>query len=548
MRRLHGFLLATLLLLFSFGHTQIPVKAAGPDYRFGVVEAHDAPWAAADLGAGWTRVTFSWNEIQPDGPEQWALPITDEQLALELSQGRQVVGLVVATPGWATDLDRGVGVPRGLSLGHNDPGNLWATFVRSLVTQYAGRIDHWIIWNEPDIWFGPDQSWGGSVEDFAQLLRVSYGAVKETNPNGVVHLPAVSHWYDVNYGRDLFLRRLLQVIAADPTAPAHGHYFDVATLNVYFQPENLYDLTLFYRNLLREYGADKPIWITETNAAPSGDPAWPVPDAQFQVTLESQAAFMIQAMALGIAGGAERIAVYKMTDAAQDALADPEPFGLVRADGTRRPAFTAYKVASTYLAGFRSATWERRDEVSVVVVDRGSQTTVVAWSRTPSPQTVMLPARTTRALLVDMWGGARIVYPERGYYSLALPGCSYEGPCLIGGAPLMLVEEASGEVVGPPPPPSPTQPAVDAPVVPSATPAPTHTPTPTATPTATPTPTPMPLPSPTSTLPPAALPSPAPTVVNPGLTLSALSRSSLPLVALLLGSLGLVGLSLRARR
>jgi hypothetical protein len=548
MRRWVFLLLTVLLLLPLFPAS---AQVAIPDYRFGVIEAYDAPWAATELGAGWTRVTFRWNEVQPDGPDQWNLPITDEQLNLELAQGRQVIGLITNCPGWATDTSRGVGVPVGLYLGHNDPNNLWAVFVRALVARYAGRIDHWIVWNEPDIWETYHQSWGGTVEDFAQLMRVSYGAIKETNPNAVIHLAAVTHWWDANYGRELFLRRLLRTLAADRNAAAYNDYFDVMTLHIYFQPENVYDLTAFYYGLLREYGLSQPIWIVETNAAPSDDPAWPVANPQFQVSQEGQAAFMIQAMALGIAAGAQRIAVFKMADTERDLAANPEPFGLVRMDGTRRPAFTAYQIAATYLAGFRSGRWERRDDLSVVVVDRGAQMTTVVWSRTPSPQRAVLAARTTSALLVDMYGRARRVYPERGYYTLDLPGCPYEGSCLIGGAPLLLVEDAPGETSAPPPP-APTSPPVEVSVLPTPTPAPTYTPTPTAAPTGTPTPTPSPTPVPAVLSSPTATPFPLPTLtptpLNPGPPLlTAGSSGALPLAGALVLLLLLVGLAARRR-
>jgi len=553
-RSLTTLFLAALLLTLALGNLSPSPSAASPDYRFGVIEAYTAPWAASELGAGWTRVTFRWNEIQPDGPDQWNLPITDEQLALELSQGRQVVGLLVNAPGWATDLGRGVGVPQGLYLGHTDPENLWCSFVRALVARYAGRIDHWIVWNEPDVWDTYHQSWGGSVEDFAQLLRVSYGVIHETNPDAVVHLAGITHWWDANYGRELFLRRLLQVLTADGQAAQHNHYFDVATLHVYFQPENVYDLTAFYLNLMRDFGLNKPIWIIETNAAPSEDPAWPVPGAQFRVTLEDQAAFIIQSMALGIAAGAERIGVYKMADTQTDLAANPEPFGLVRADGTRRPAFTAYRVAMTYLAGFRSGSWVQRDDLSVVVIDRGAQTTTVVWSRTPSPQTAVLAARATSALLVDMWGRARLIYPERGLYTLQVAGCAYEELCLIGGAPLMLVENAPGDSSAPPPAAAPTFPAVDVPWQATPTPAPTLTPTPTVAPapTAGPAPSPTPSPSPapvTTTATAVAFASPTPTAADPGPFASLEpTRSPLPVLIGLLFGLALVGVALPGRR
>ncbi|MBN1179051.1 MAG: hypothetical protein JXD18_07565 [Anaerolineae bacterium] len=559
MKKCTALFLAIVFLLTALGPAHRTTQAAGPDYRFGVIEAYDAPWEASALGAGWTRVTFRWNEIQPDSPEQWNLPITEEQLNLELAQGRQVVGLLTNTPVWATDMERGIGVPRGLYLGHNDPNNLWGAFLRNLVTRYAGRIDHWIIWNEPDIWDTYHQSWGGSVEDYAQLLRVSYGVIKETNPNGVVHLAAVTHWWDANYGRDLFMHRLIQVLISDPNAPNYNYYFDVATFHVYFQAENVYDLTTFYYNMLRGYGLTQPIWIVETNAAPSEDPARPVPGAQFHVTLDDQSAFIIQAMALGIAAGAQRIAVYKMIDTERDLAANPEPFGLVRADGTRRPAFTAYQVGMTYLAGFRSGTWVRRDDASVVVIDRGTQTTTVVWSRTPAPQSVILQAQTTSALLVDMWGRARLVYPERGYYYLDVAGCAYEGTCLIGGAPLMLVEDASGNPDVAPIEPAPTMPDVDVPELPTSTPALTYTPTPsatptpspTSTPTATPTPTVTPTPSPTPTpLPPTDTPTPTATPTPRPYSTPSTSRPSpwaLPLTGLLALGLGAIAWGTRRR-
>ncbi|HHS98310.1 MAG TPA: hypothetical protein ENK08_10555 [Chloroflexi bacterium] len=526
-------LLLTLLLCTTIAAfpSRLSAQTIAPDPRFGIAEAHQAPWAAAELGAGWTRITFRWQEIQPDGPDQWNEPLTDEQLALERSLGREVVGLVIGTPGWAVDPQRGLGAPQGLYLDPADPRNLWAVFLRDLVSRYTGRIDHWVIWSEPDVWEGPHQTWGGSVEDFAQLVRVSYAAIKEVNPHAVVHLPGLTHWWDANYGREPFLRRLLRTLSADPAAAPNGYYFDIATLHIYSQPESTYDLTVLYRSLIGEFGLEKPIWI-EVGVAPSDDPAWPVPDAPLHVTLEEQAAFIVQAMALGIAAGAERIGVYRTADTERDLAGDPAPFGLVRMDGGRRPAFTAYRVAATYLAGFHRGEWARRDEISLVAVDRGYQTTTVAWSRTTDPQTALVPARATQALLVNLWGEARIAYPERGYYVLDLPGCDASRACLVGGAPLMVVETTSnGAVIASLP--SPTAP----PPLSSPTPVPPQAPPPS--PTASPSPLPTPSPPPPT---PEGLPT-APRSVFP-----APPVRSLGVAGLMLTGLALVGLTRPHRR
>jgi len=524
-----------------------PSIAAGiPDRRFGVVESYAAPQAASALGAGWTRVTFEWNQIQPNGAGEWNVhPVADSVLDAEQAAGRELVGLIAATPGWAVDGSKGVGVPAGLYLPNDFPDNTWATFIRKLMTQHAGRIHHWIIWNEPDIWDTGFQSWGGSVEDFVQLMRVTYTVAHEVDPNMVIHLPAVTHWWDANYGRELFLRRFLQVLTADSNAPGNSYYFDALTLHIYFNPDTVYDLSRFYLNLLGEFGIYKPLWIAETNAAPSDDPAWLVANPQFNITQEDQATFIIQGMAMALAAGAQRVAVYKMADLASD-TANPEPFGLVRQDGSRRPAFTAYQVATRYLAGFTRASLDRRDDAAVITVERDGGWTTVAWARGPADVGVQVTAHAGSAQLVDWRGNRRSITARDGVYTLTLPAspCHHAAnPCLIGGSPYLIVEgavaagapalsqPAQGQAITATPQPTSSQntetvdttpttiPTVKATFTPTATPTitptatPTRTPRPTATPTrrptATATATATPPPSPTAT--PTALPSPTAT-------------------------------------
>ncbi len=511
-----------------------------PDPRFGVVETYAAPTAASALGAGWTRVTFEWNRIQPNGPDEWhPWPIGGEVVDRELAQGREVNAVLNTTPGWATDTSKGPGVPRGLYLPADDPNNLWANYVRTMVARYAGRIDHWTIWNEPDIpSSSPDMSWGGSIDDFIRLLQVAHEAAKQTNPNAVIHMAAITHHHDPHW-----FGRFMEKLVAQPNAAQNNYYFDVATLHLYHEPEKIHDITAHYANMLRGYGMNKPIWIAETNAYLS------------RVSPDEQAFFIVQAFSLEIAAGAQRIGVYKMADTETDAAADPEPFGLLRMDGSRRPAFTAYQVASNYLSGFRSGSWDRRDAISLVTVDRGGQTTTVVWSRTPEEQTAMIPARRTRALLVDAYGTARTVYPERGYYYVNLPGANCPHGCQIGGEPFMLVEDAPAAAdTAPTPRPVTTQPATPLPTTAPRTQAPQSTPpveagggtpsagseqptattailetvpiqTPTLTPGSTPTPTstlrPSPTPSPTET------PSPSPTT-TPTVTPSRPTATPLP--------------------
>ena len=511
-----------------------PASAASPpDPRLGAVEAYDAPDQATLAGVGWERILFWWYQLQPNGPGDWnGQYFPDEILDRERAQGREVVGLLNNTPHWATDGDPLRGVPRGLYLPHDDPNNLWAAFVRRVVSHYAGRIDHWIIWNEPDVWDEEHvgHTWAGSVEDYYQLLKVAYLAAKEANPNCVIHLTGLTYWWDWVYGRRQYFERFLDVVAQDPTAPDHNHYFDVVTLHIYFKPQTVYEIVSFFRQAMQQHGMDKPLWINETNAAPSHDPGWPVHEPRFVISLDEQASYVIQAFALGLAAGVERIAVYKMIDKSSDVHANPEPYGLVRADGSLRPAFHAYQVVTTYFVGFRQASLVRRGEIDQVTIDRGERTTTVLWNRSPATQTITVQAIASQAILVNKEGEIRTLTAGNGQYVLTLPGalCSDPTGCFIGGSPLLLVEEGPPSARGflqptPTPTATPTSTPTPSPTA-TLTLTPTNTPTRTPVPTATLTPSPTPTPTPTNTLTPTATNTPYPTsTLTPSPTATATS-------------------------
>lgn len=441
-------ILCLLLLLALAGSSQVwAAPAARPaqapvDARFGVIESFDNPAEANNLGVAWTRVRFQWAEVQAGGPGTWTPTVSDAAINGEISNGRTVVGLLIGVPQWAWD----GGLPAGLSLPHDDPNNTWANFVREAVSRYNGRINHWIIWNEPDINDpnAPGFTWPGTIHDFYQLQRTAYLVAKETNPNSIIHLPAFTHFWNPSYIYDF-----MDVIAADPSAPGNNYYFDAITAHLYFQPDAVFSLIQnFYGAVLGRGIPWKPLWLVETNAPPSNDPAWPVSNWTFQVTLEEQAAYIPQALAVAMAAGAQRIAVYKMQDVPGDEAANPEPFGLLRVDGSRRPAFNSYQVAIRYLAGAQGARRERWDHVGQVRLDQGGHTTHVLFSRLPAPQQAEIEASANTAVLVDMWGGRRTISAQDGLFKIDLPGApcvqTAGDYCMIGGPVLYLIQAAEG--------------------------------------------------------------------------------------------------------
>jgi hypothetical protein len=413
-----------------------------PDGRFGVVESYEDPVTATDLGVAWTRVRFHWAYVQAEGPDTWTPRISEDQINGELEAGRTVVGILIGIPDWARDVNR---LPLGLWLPYDDPGNTWANYVRAAVGRYNGRIDHWVIWNEPDIAdpTTPGHTWDGTIEDFIQLQRVAYLVAKESNPDAVIHLAAFTHFWDPGY-----FNRFLTELVTDPDAAVNNYYFDIATAHLYFQPNSIYEIIQSFYGDMARHGLWKPIWLMETNAPPLNDPTWPVPNWTLSVTLDEQAAFMPQVLASAMAAGTQRIAIYKLKDTETDRLANPEPFGLIRADGSRRPAFTTYQVATGYMAGVTGARRERWNEVGQIRLAQADRSTTVLFARLPMPQVAEVEAVAETAVLVDMWGTRRNITAQDGFFRVELPPALCTQPigdyCMIGGTTYYLVQVSDG--------------------------------------------------------------------------------------------------------
>ncbi len=453
-------LLLLLLCVVLVGLAQPAAALADrPDPRFGIVEAFVNAAAAAEAGAGYTRIVLRWDVIQPAGPDDWKpANVPDPFVAAELAAGRQVMAVLIGTPAWAAlNPEDGAGAVPNM--------DAWAAFTRRMAQHYRGRIAHWVIWNEPDVWEAghPGHTWAGSVEDYHRLMKTAYLSIKSVDPDVQVALAGLTYFWDWTHGRRQYLDRLLEVSAADPEAAALGGAFDAVVYHLYFNPRQTPEVLAEARATLARYGlAGKALWVNETNAPPSTDPQEPPwSPARYTITLEEQAAFVIQEFSLAFAAGAGRVGFYKLRNTA-DHPESIEPYGLLRADDSPRPAFTAYRVLTTYLAGFRSARRERQGDVEAVTFDRGDATVTVLWTWGARPARASVRAVAPAGELADERGNVRPIAAVGGVYIVDLPAatCSNRSPCTIGGAPRLLVERgaAAGRAafVAPAPRPTPT--------------------------------------------------------------------------------------------
>src|SRR4051794_1920756 len=97
-RPIVAFALSALLVLASGS----PGTAAGSlDTRFGVAEGFRNAGVMSEISAGWERLIVPWDQVQPDGPDDFGrlgVTISEGQLQNELNRGVQVVGLLEFTP------------------------------------------------------------------------------------------------------------------------------------------------------------------------------------------------------------------------------------------------------------------------------------------------------------------------------------------------------------------------------------------------------------------------------------------------------------------
>lgn len=440
---------SVLLIVFLLITLSVTIHAQenqSQDNPFGIVEGFWFPEMTCELGVGWERIIFNWAQHQPESSDDWyTLNVDDRWLTAADACDREVVALLKHTPAWATDGTEGVGVPRGLDLPIDDPGNVWANFVRRAVDYYASRgVFHFIIWNEPDIdatTYGYE--FEGDLDDYFQMLKVAYLVAEETNPAAEIHLAGTTYWHDVNEGREPYMTRLVDRILADPDAAEHNYYFDVLSLHIYFRTESVYSIVSEMREMLDSRGlTEHRIWINETNAAPTIDPDWMVERPVFNLDLQDQSNFLVQSAVLGLAAGAERIAAYKLYD--QQLAPGGESFGILSPpDASPRPAFDTWQMISEQFNNVDLAQFAQTGSVDVVQLSHGNnQQSIVAWSRTENIATIEITATDDKAYLLDAHGNITLLRPENGNYTLTLqPATCEEGEgCFLGGTVAILVQ------------------------------------------------------------------------------------------------------------
>jgi arabinogalactan endo-1,4-beta-galactosidase len=297
------------------------------------------------VGVSWVRVDVGWDDVQAKNALTYDWAKTDAIVSAAKAHGLKLMGTLAYTPGWA----RPIGC-RSPSCGPALNSN-FATFAGQAATRYAQDIGVWEVWNEPNItkFWQPKPN----AAKYADMLKSAYPAIKAANPTAQVLSAGLSP--AESQSSNIAPRDFLSALYKAGAKP----YFDVLGLHPYSYPapsstnygwsawSQMADQSTSIRSIMQANGdTDKKIWITEYGAptAGPGDTAGITTYSDKQdaghVDEELQA-YTLQSAVSSITG-ADWIGGffwYSYKDLGTD-LSDSENFfGLLRADGTRKPAY-----------------------------------------------------------------------------------------------------------------------------------------------------------------------------------------------------------------
>jgi polysaccharide biosynthesis protein PslG len=283
-------------------------SAADPALPYGI-NAH-LPSSAqldrvAETGIAWIRVDFNRFMLEPArGVYDWTT--TDAVVSDARARGLNVYATLAYTPGWANG-----GQP--LNVPPTDAGD-WYRFVYTTVSRYRGYVQHWGMWNEPNL----EGFFAGTREQHIDdILRVGAQAVRAADPGSAVlgpELAMLGDWW-------LWLYVVLKQAA---------EALDIVTQHAYEDTGNQVLVEMLTpRGIMVLTRTDaKELWLTETGWDTS------------EVSEEAQAAYYKQVLeGVDKYGWLDKVFFYQLVDEP----GSPDQWGILRVDLSPKPAYEAYQ-------------------------------------------------------------------------------------------------------------------------------------------------------------------------------------------------------------
>jgi hypothetical protein len=318
---------------------------------------------------------FAWREIEPTrGQFHWE--VTDQVLAAAEYYGLDLVVRLDQHPAWVSQVQPPLNAPPDVLADYQ-------RFVERVAWRYRGRIQAYIIWNEPNLAL----EWAGRAPDpaaYVALLKAGYHGVKAGDPQALVvaaGLAPTNGHGALALDERAFLRAMYQAGAAAyfDVLGAHPYGFDLppeapVSLNEGLVFGRLAEL----RAIMLDYeDGGKPVWITEMGWTVQAPPDQP----DIAVSPDQQATYLVAAVERVRREWpwVELVTVWNLSRPAPE-----DPFGgysLIDAEGKPRPAYEVLRQVNQLRT--RNSELETQKVVRVlgedVVVHLGDSELGSAW-------------------------------------------------------------------------------------------------------------------------------------------------------------------------
>jgi hypothetical protein len=169
-------------------------------------------------------------------------------------------------------------------------------YIKKTVKRYKGRVKYWQTLKEPEPRVrrkvaGNDG--GLSPEEAVRIFMLSYNTIKSVDENAIVYFPGPGPGFEFGgYNADSYFEKIISLGGAK--------YFDIMGFDAY--KRDIEEQAKKYRDILKKYGYDKPLWVAQTGA----------PDAYFESfprggSPMAQCEYMVKAYAIAFAIGIEKV-------------------------------------------------------------------------------------------------------------------------------------------------------------------------------------------------------------------------------------------------
>ncbi len=266
--------------------------------------------AAAELGVRFIRIDFDWYQMEPSkGTFNWGP--WDAAVNGAWARGMSVFATLAYTPAWANG-------GKDIQYPPTDV-NDWRDFVRSVGQRYGAIVDHWGMWNEPNL----TAFFRGTIQDYIyKILIPGAEEIVSVDPVALVCAPELAGTpgtFQWNVWMDSVLSKA-------------GSYIDRVTVHDYKDTpaESFQKLDYYVPRMLKKYDmSDVEVWLTEIG--------WASDRVGEQVQDENYAELVRW---VACSTYITKVFPYELKD-------DPTPgipkWGLVRSDNSRKPAFYTYQ-------------------------------------------------------------------------------------------------------------------------------------------------------------------------------------------------------------